>query len=205
MASAFDNSNTQLEGRRDSGNESGDKAHLTVGNQLDPSRSFDSQISKVPNTADCLPGLILTNNDLVAKVNMCDRITGPDTDQRGNQFRSYMLGDNEVFRETLIKDKNEKVLQSFDNGKTEGRQNQEFDKDGNITHIRSVFQDSQGKGVIINRDGANGAPEVKVDSVKIEDPKIIKSLLERETELFTPPKQENIRNRQQPSQGGPPA
>lgn len=183
-----------------------DISPVSFGELVDPTKRFSEQIHKSESTALELPTLALEVVGPAEKVNFCDRMTGPDRDAMGNKCLDFMLGDNRVFRIKESADQSTTTLENFDiNGKAAGFQSQTKDADGS-TLIRSKFHGLDGTGtVIIDRQGAEGKPEIKLDGKLVEDAETSKLLLQKEKDLFTLPQVRSTRDIKFPIQGGPPS
>lgn len=196
-ANASDIINTRTEAV----SEVADSSRLGLAGQVpQDATSLNDYIRPTQSTADAvLPGI-----DLVAKVDLCDRKC-PNMDPQGNPYESYMAGDQEVFR--ITQRPNETVYQSRNlDGTPEGRKSISYENIGGenvVSHVRSVFKDDNGKPVIIDRNGLDGKPEVKVDEKVVVDPKTIDALLQKEKAMFTPPTIKSVRDGIVPERGGP--
>jgi hypothetical protein len=205
---AANNYESQFEGRTDASSEAFDKSGLSLAGQLDPNKSISDQIPQIQNTAEAhLPTMMIAEDNPTARVRLYQRVV-PDVDAQGFPEKSYMLGGNKVFSETTKP--NETVLKSYDDfGKEQASQSQYLNADKSIGSIRSRFKDDNGNAVIIDREGSDGTPQIKVKNGEtfdvIRDEAQINSLLQKEKALFTlPTKAPENRDIKMPERGGPP-
>lgn len=192
----------RIDGRNEAASEAADSSRLGLAGQVSrDASSLNDYIRPTQSTADS----VLPKFDLIAKVDLCDRRCEKNTDPQGNRYDSYMAGDQEVFRVT--ERANETVYQSRNlDGTPEGRKTVTYENNGGdrvVSNVRSVFKDDSGKPVIIDRNGLDGKPEVKVDEKVVVDAKTIDALLQKEKAMFTPPTIKSVRDGVIPERGGP--